>query len=45
MCRFFHEETFFLFVRNNSYFVFVKILEPGRDSSRNGTDRVLTFLT
>ena len=28
MCRFFQEETFFLFVRDNSCFVSVKIFGP-----------------
>ena len=36
MCRFFQEEPFFLFVRDNSYFILVKIPEPGRDGSRSG---------
>jgi hypothetical protein len=42
MCRFFQEEPFFLLVRDNSYFVLVKIPEPGRDGSRSGAERVLT---
>ena len=36
MYRFFQEEPFFLFVGDNSYFVLVKIPEPGRDGSRSG---------
>ena len=45
MCRFFPKEPFFLFMRDNSYFILVKTPEPGMDGSRSGAERVLTFST
>jgi hypothetical protein len=43
MFRFFQEETFFLFVRDNSCFVFVKIFGGRRDGSSSGAGRGLNF--